>query len=67
MDAKRFKRNLLKEQVKFRSSMILPVTKRLDGLLKGPQDNNDDLESQDYKDMPKKLNQLINKMTNELV
>ena len=67
MDAKRFKRNLLKEQVKFRSSMILPVTNRLDGLLKGPQDNNDDLESQDYKDMPKKLNQLINKMTNELV
>ena len=67
MDAKRFKRNLLKEQVKFRSTMILPVTKRLDGLLKGPQEEKDDSASQDYKDMPKKLNQLINKMTNELV
>ena len=47
--------------------MVLPVTKRLDGLIKGPQDQKDDIQSSEYKDIPKKLNQLINKMTNELL
>ena len=47
--------------------MVLPVTKRLDGLIKGPQDEKEDIQSSEYKDIPKKLNQLINKMTNELL